>query len=129
MVAAESWLLAHSGASSEPLDAAQIGDDGITTQALVHDPAMVAWLEAVEHRTGEEIIGADARVHSDHFLGGGPRAPASWRQFAQECWSRISTVRGADVNVKVPLTDRASARIPGLIDSGGPARAGHARFL
>ncbi len=61
------------GASStapEPMNQAAIGDDGITTEALVLDPGMVAWLNAVEQVTGEAIIGADNRVHIEHFLIG-----------------------------------------------------------
>lgn len=55
----------------EPRDEAAIGEGGITTEAMVHDADMAAWLRAVEDVTGEEIISDDGRVHIEHFL-------ASW---------------------------------------------------
>lgn len=55
---------------AEPMNEAAIGDDGITTEALVLDQGMQEWLRAVEQVTGEEIISADNRVHIEHFLSG-----------------------------------------------------------
>lgn len=59
-----------SGAQPEPRDAAAIGTDGIEVDATVLDPGLAQWLQAVEARTGEEIIDASGRVHITHFLSG-----------------------------------------------------------
>jgi len=59
-----------SGAAPETPDDAYVGDDGITTEALVLDQGLAEWLRAVEAVTGDELISADGRVHIDHFLIG-----------------------------------------------------------
>jgi hypothetical protein len=57
-----------SGPAPEDMNAAAIGDDGITTEATVLRPEMAEWLRAVEARSGDEIISEANRVHIEHFL-------------------------------------------------------------
>lgn len=59
-----------SGATPEGMNEAAIGDDGITTEATVLQQPLAEWLNAVEARTGDEIISASNQVHIDHFLAG-----------------------------------------------------------
>ncbi len=58
---------ASSGSPEEP-NAGAIGEGEISTEALVQDPVMISWLNAVEARTGDSIIDAMNRVHIQHFL-------------------------------------------------------------
>ncbi len=59
-----------SAAVPEQMDTAQLGDDGIKSDALVLDTTMADWLRAVEVRSGDEIIDDTGRVRIENFLGG-----------------------------------------------------------
>jgi hypothetical protein len=59
-----------STAAPEPMGEAEVGDDGITTDALVNDATMADWLRAVEVRSGQSLIDSDGRVHIEGFMGG-----------------------------------------------------------
>jgi hypothetical protein len=52
----------------EAKNAGAVGTGGIELQGTVEDPDMLAWLEAVERATGDEIVDAAGAVHIEHFL-------------------------------------------------------------
>lgn len=87
----------------ETKNAAAVGQGGITTEALIHDPEMAAWLNAVEDVTGEEIISDEGRVHIEHFL-------VSWvMQIAVLMHEDVTLwlsgqVRGGGIDEVLPLT-------------------------
>lgn len=53
-----------SGSTPGPLNRAQVGDGGITTDATVNDPTMHAWLDS------QGALNTDGTVHISGFLGG-----------------------------------------------------------
>ena len=59
-----------SAGAPEPQNQAEVGDDGISTAATVHDATMAEWLHAVEARSGDTILDSSGHVHIAGFVGG-----------------------------------------------------------
>jgi hypothetical protein len=94
----------QSGATPEPMNEAAIGDDGITTEALVHDTDMVSWLNAVEARTGDmNIISPTNTVHIEHFLSAWVMQFAAPTSDVTKVWL-TGQVSGDGLNAVLPLT-------------------------
>jgi hypothetical protein len=93
-----------SGGAPETMNAAEIGDDGITTEAQVHDATMAAWLRAVEARTGESLIDhAHDTVHIGGFVGGWAMQLAVAALDDAKVWIS-GTVSGVGLGGDLPLT-------------------------
>lgn len=93
-----------SSATPEPANEAAIGEGGITTEALVHDAELAAWLRAVEAVTGEEIVSDDDRVHIEHFLEGWVMQLEAATDDPDTTVWLSGDVSGAGVSGELPLT-------------------------
>jgi hypothetical protein len=91
-----------SAAAPEPMDAADIGDDGITTEAQVEDATLVDWLRAIEVRTGETIL-SGGRVHIEGFVGGWAMQLAVAAVDSAKVWIN-GQVSGLGLTGDLPLT-------------------------
>lgn len=87
----------------EPMNAAAIGNDGITTEALVLDDGLAAWLRAVEAVAASEIIDDQGRVHIEHFLGGWVMQYDVPEAESVKVWLR-GNVTGDGLSGDLPLT-------------------------
>lgn len=92
-----------SGSGPEEPNAAQTGNGGIWTEALVHDEEMADWLRAVEAANTEEIIDEDGRVRIDHFSGNWAMQYAVNANSNAKVWLSGNVV-GQSLSGDLPLT-------------------------
>lgn len=103
-----SYIDFEPGADSNPtvpeeMNAATIGDDGITTEAQVLDEDMAAWLRAIEAVTSQEIISDTGTVHIAHFLIGWVMQHEVPANDSVKVWL-TGNVSGGSISGERPLT-------------------------